>query len=264
MSRKLEGKKIMITGASSGLGVEIAKKCAQQGAILLLVGRNESRLEAIVQECCILGAREVLAYPYDLRNVHEIPSLINSVNEKAEGIDVLINNAGFGLFERLDQTSIQTVQDMFNVNVLSLIILTKSVIPIMKRGNKAHIINIASQAGKLATPKSSIYSATKFAVIGFSNSLRMELAEENIAVTVINPGPIDTSFFDQADSSGTYAKSVKRYMLNPEKVASKTVQSIFTNKREINLPAWMNGLAKIHTLFPSIVEAVGKKGFHSK
>ncbi|MDG5470715.1 SDR family oxidoreductase [Jeotgalibacillus sp. ET6] len=264
MNSKLEGKKIVITGASSGLGGEIAKKCAEQGAILFLVGRNKERLEEIVQETSLLGAPEVQAFELDLKETENIQNLVEAMDQQAGEIDVLINNAGFGLFEKLEQTANETVRDMFNVNVLSLIVLTKSILPLMKRGGEGHIINIASQAGKLATPKSSIYSATKFAVIGFSNSLRMELADENIKVTVINPGPINTSFFDQADSSGTYAQSVKRWMLDPEKVAAKTVSCIYTNKREINMPVWMNVLSVIHTLFPSIVETVGKKGFHSK
>ncbi|PPA71330.1 SDR family NAD(P)-dependent oxidoreductase [Jeotgalibacillus proteolyticus] len=264
MKRKLTDKTILITGASSGLGFELAKKCAELGASIYLVGRNEQRLARIVEECGALGAKEVKAYSFDLTALESIPGLITQIEEESGGIDALINNAGFGLFERLDQTPEKTVQDMFSVNVLALIALTKAVIPLMQKRGHGHIINIASQAGKLATPKSSIYSATKHAVLGFSNSLRMELADEGIAVTAINPGPIDTAFFELADNSGSYTKSVKRWMLSPEKVAAKTVAILFTTKREVNLPGWMNLASKLHSLAPGLVERAGKKGFNQK
>lgn len=264
MSRNLKGKTILITGASSGLGSEIAKKCAERGASIILVSRNQKRLADCVEQCGLLGAEEVKAFPLDLGNTHEIPSFVQSIEKEGIRIDALINNAGFGLFERLDETPDKTIHSMFEVNVLSLIMLTKSVIPVMKKNKNGHIINIASQAGKLATPKSSIYSATKHAVIGFSNSLRMEVADEGIKVTTVNPGPINTSFFDQADGTGKYAESVKRWMLDPEFVALKTVNALFTSKREINLPGWMNLLSKTHALMPAVVEKVGKKGFNQK
>lgn len=264
MSRNLTGKVIMITGASSGLGGALAKECAKFGASIILVGRNEERLAAIEQECEMLGAKEVRAYPFDLTNTPAIPDFIKGIEKEWATIDALINNAGFGLFERLDQTPEKTVVSMFEVNVLALISLTKAVIPIMLKHRSGHIINIASQAGKLATPKSSIYSATKHAVIGFSNSMRMELEDEGILVTTVNPGPINTSFFDHADSSGTYASSVRRWMLDSDEVAVKTVRLLFTKRRELNLPWWMSVISRIHALFPRLVEKVGKKGFNQK
>ena len=116
-----------------------------------------------------------------------------------------------------------------------------------------HIINIASQAGKIATPKSSVYSATKHAVLGYTNSLRMELSDFQIKVTAVNPGPIGTDFFTIADESGTYAKSVQRYILKPEYVAKKVVDAMLTSTREINLPrldeCWKYFVCAISTPF---------------
>ncbi|TDL34667.1 SDR family NAD(P)-dependent oxidoreductase [Jeotgalibacillus sp. S-D1] len=264
MSRDLTGKVIMITGASSGLGGALAKECSKLGASIILVGRNEERLAAVVQECGMLGAGEVRAYPFDLTRTSAIPGFIEDLEKEWGTIDALINNAGFGLFERLDQTPEKTVATMFEVNVLALISLTKAVIPVMQKHRNGHVINIASQAGKLATPKSSIYSATKHAVIGFSNSMRMEVADEGISITTVNPGPINTSFFEHADSSGTYAASVKRWMLDSDEVAAKTVKVLFTKRRELNLPRWMSVISRIHALFPRLVESVGKKGFNQK
>ena len=108
----------------------------------------------------------------------------------------------------------------------------------MKESRKGHIINIVSMAGLIATGKSSLYSATKFAAIGFSNALRLELMSYGVYVTTVNPGPIRTGFFDQADPDGTYLKSVERFLLEPDEVAKKNLFKIYKvkTKRELNLP----------------------------
>jgi len=153
---------------------------------------------------------------------------------------------------------------MFSVNVIGLIACTSMVLPAMRQQQSGHIINIASQAGKIATPKSSVYSATKHAVLGYTNSLRMELSDFNITVTAVNPGPIDTNFFTIADENGTYVKSVKRYMLKPDYVAKKVVDSMLTSTREINLPQWMNLGSIMFALFPRLFEKVGKRALNKK
>jgi uncharacterized protein len=153
---------------------------------------------------------------------------------------------------------------MFEVNVVGLIACTSMVLPTMRERRFGHIINIASQAGKIATPKSSIYSATKHAVLGYSNSLRMELADHQVFVTTVNPGPIATNFFNIADEKGTYVKNVQKFMLQPEFVAGKVVDAMLTKTREINLPRWMNLGSIVYTLFPRAFERIGRKAFNKK
>lgn len=134
----------------------------------------------------------------------------------------------------------------------------------MKNRRSGHIINIASQAGKIATPKSSVYAATKHAVLGFTDSLRMEAEQHGIFVTAVNPGPIRTNFFHIADQSGEYVKNVERWMLSPEKVAKRVVSIMMTPTREVNMPRWMNIGSQLYRLFPSVVEKVGKRAFFKK
>ena len=122
-------------------------------------------------------------------------------------IDVLVNNAGYGIFEAFDRISDQQVQEMFEVNTFALMQFSRLMGAHMKAAGKGHIVNIVSMAGLVATAKSSLYSATKFAAIGFSNALRLELMPYGVYVTTVNPGPIRTGFFDQADPDGTYLKS---------------------------------------------------------
>ena len=119
-------------------------------------------------------------------------------------------------------------------------------------------------AGLIASSKSSLYSATKFAAIGFSNALRLELLPFGIYVTTVNPGPIKTAFFDQADPSGAYVKAVDKYMLEPDFVARKIVSSFGKKKREINLPVLLNVAHKLYTLFPRVADYMASKMFNYK
>ncbi len=264
MTSRLQGKNIFITGASGGIGAEIARLCAKRGASLYLFARSLDKLEQLKEELEGEYSSRVHVYQLDVSDTDEVERVFKRVLGEVQTIDVLVNNAGFGVFRLAEEASIAEIKGMFSVNVVGLMACTSMVLPVMKAENKGHIINIASQAGKIATPKSSVYSATKHAVLGYTNSLRMEVADSNIFVTAVNPGPIATSFFDIADESGTYVKNVQRFMLKPEYVAEKIVNAMLTKKREINLPRWMNTGSVIYALFPNLFERIGKKAFNKK
>ncbi len=136
------------------------------------------------------------AWLYDAQALEE---LVAELYQRYGKIDVLINNAGYGIFEDFDKISDQGIHQMFEVNTFALMNLSRLVASGMKEIRQGHIINIVSMAGLIATAKSSLYSATKFAAIGFSNALRLELMPYGVYVTTVNPGPIRTGFFDQAD-----------------------------------------------------------------
>ncbi|AIE60638.1 SDR family NAD(P)-dependent oxidoreductase [Bacillus methanolicus] len=261
---RFKGKNIIITGASGGIGAEIARLCAERGANLVLLARSIDKLENLKKK--LEGQYRVRVYVYklDVSDTDQIQEVFKKICEEIGRVDVLINNAGFGIFREAHEATIDEMKGMFNVNVIGLMVCTRMVLPKMREQRSGHIINIASQAGKIATPKSSVYAATKHAVLGYTNSLRMELADYNVYVTAVNPGPIATNFFQIADEKGTYVKNVKRIMLQPEYVAKKVVDKIFTPAREINLPRWMNAGSIIYTLFPRLFERLGKKAFNQK
>ena len=264
LNPRLKGKTVAITGASGGLGKQIAYLCAENGANVILLARSHDRLISICADLKEQYGVSSSCYPLDVSRPEDIASVFARLREESPSIDILVNNAGFGVFAEAEEADLQDIEGMFAVNVVGLIACTKEVIPSMRSRGSGHIINIASQAGKLATPKSSVYAASKHAVLGFTNSLRMEMGRLGVYVTAVNPGPIATSFFETADRSGQYAKSVGKFMLRPEKVARKVVKSMFTNRREINLPFWMNAGSMIHSLFPSLVERVGRRAFFKK
>lgn len=261
---KLKGKNIVITGASGGIGAEIAKLCAASGANLVLLARSIDKLQQLQRELQQKYKVKVDVFQLDVSKTEKIQEVFRRIFEEIGPIDILVNNAGFGVFREAHEATMDEIKGMFNVNVVGLMACTSMALPKMRERRFGHIINIASQAGKIATPKSSIYSASKHAVLGYTNSLRMELADFNVQVTSVNPGPIATNFFNIADEKGTYVKNVQKFMLKPEYVAQKVVDSMLTKTREINLPRWMNLGSVVYVLFPRLFERLGKRAFNQK
>lgn len=264
INNRIKGKTVVITGATGGLGEQLAIMCAQNGAQLFLIARNEDKLNTMAEHIRHTYGVPCTVLPLDLSQHHHIPNIFQKILADAGTIDVLVNNAGYGIFEAARDVKMEDVEGMFAVNVVGLIACTNQVLDHMCTKRAGHIINIASQAGKLATPKSSVYSATKHAVLGYTNSLRMEMSQYGVYVTAVNPGPIRTQFFQIADPGGSYLESLGRYMLDVQKVAGEIVKVMLSHKREINMPRWMNMSGKLHTLMPAVVERVGRKAFFKK
>ncbi len=261
----LTGKTVIITGASSGIGRHMARECATMGVkTLILIARSEDKLERLKKEILMQYTLNVDLRPLDLGDLEAVKQEFERIKLDYHVIDILINNAGFGKFDLFSEAQINEMDSMFRVNVLGLMAVTRMILPKMLQQGEGHIINVASIAGKISTPRSTVYSATKHAVLGFSNGLRMELTGTGIRVTTVNPGPIRTNFFNIADQSGAYQKSVGRFMLDPESVAKKTIRCIGTRKRELNLPWSMNLGARLYQWMPSVVERVAGPLFNKK
>ena len=225
-------KVVLITGASSGIGAVMAQQFAAKGAIPILTARSTAKLKEIAST--IQGRHAV--YPMDVTKTDEVNEVVNQIMVDFGRIDILINNAGYGIFESFVGAPLEHFEDMMNVNYLGLVRCTQAVLPHMLQAGSGHIVNIASMAGKIGSAKSTGYSATKHAVLGFTNSLRQELARSGVSVTAMNPGPIETPFFDRADPSGNYVKNIAWFMLKPEKVVKELIHAIEKNIPEKNLP----------------------------
>ncbi|MHC8522459.1 SDR family NAD(P)-dependent oxidoreductase [Rossellomorea sp. H39__3] len=264
MNSKIQGKTIIITGASGGIGERMAIKAAESGANLALIARRAPLIDGLATKLRDQYGVKVVGYPLDVRNHEAVGKAFGEIKAEFGHIHVLINNAGFGIFKEAHEVSFEEVKGMIDVNVLGLMACTGEVLPIMKEQGYGHIVNIASQAGKFASPKSSAYSASKHAVLGFTNGLRMEAKRYGVLVTAVNPGPIATDFFTIADESGTYVKNVEKLTLNPDDVADKVIHALFTSRREINLPRWMNAGSLFYQLFPGLIETVGNRFFFKK
>ncbi|MGY3778273.1 SDR family NAD(P)-dependent oxidoreductase [Isobaculum melis] len=262
--KDLTGKVVCITGGSAGLGEQIAYQAAKAGAVVIVCARRLHEIERVKNNCQILSNQAAFAYELDVAEPMQIKAVVETIKNEVGTIDILVNNAGFGHFENAVDFDMDLAEKMFRVNVLGLMYMCQLVALEMLDQKTGHIINIASQAGKMATQKSAIYSATKFAVLGYSNALRLELKPAGIHVTTVNPGPISTNFFEIADQSGDYLSKVDMIVLNPEKVAEKIVRIMGTSKRELNLPKLMEAASKMYQLFPHIGDFLASSLFNKK
>jgi len=260
----LKNKVVLVTGASSGLGEQICYEAAKKGAIVIVCARRIQLIGQVKENCSMLSQNEAYAFQLDVSDPQSIERMYAKVKEEIGTVDYLVNDAGFGYFADFVSFEQEKIREMFEVNVLGLMLLTQRVASDMLKASSGHIINIASMAGKMATPKSSVYSATKFAVLGFSNALRLELKPFGIAVTTVNPGPIRTEFFTKADPSGSYLQNVDAFVINPNKLAGKIVKQMNHPKREINQPLIMEFAARAYQLFPKVGDFLAGGIFNQK
>lgn len=257
----IKGQVIAITGASSGIGAEIAIELARRGASLALFGRNMDGLRSTSSR--IEDARHQL-YELDVTSDEQVREAVEQVAADFGRIDVWINNAGFGRFERLLDAPLNDFTSMMDVNYMGVVRCVKAVLPHMLKAGKGQVINIASIAGKIGSAKSTAYSASKHAVLGFTNSLRQEMAGTGVVVTAINPGPIDTPFFVLADPSGDYVRGIRPFMLKPEQVAQAVANAIERRRTHVDLP-WVMGFgAKLFALFPALFERIAGRLLNKK
>jgi uncharacterized protein len=256
----LNNKRVWITGAGSGIGAEVARQLAQRGAIPILTGRNEAKLQAAADS---IGGRPAI-YRLDVTDNEQVRAVACRIAEEHGGIDVLLNNAGFGMFERFEDAPLEHFEAMMDTNYMGIVRCTQAVLPQMRKQGSGHIVNVASIAGKLGTPKSTGYSASKHAVLGLTNALRMELKGTGIAVSAVNPGPIDTPFFEKADPEGNYVRNVRWFMMTPERVAREIVKVIDKRKAEVDLPFTAAFGVKLVQLFPTAANKLAGRLFDRK
>lgn len=243
---QLKNKRILLTGASGGIGYPLALMLARKGANLALVGRDPTRLEALANEILQKGGHAV-AIVADLAENGAAARVVSETNEKLGGIDVLINNAGILDFILLENQTPARVEQMIHTNVTTLIHLTQAVLPQFKVSHAGHIVMIGSILGSLGFPFYATYCASKFAVHGFSQALRRELIDTGIGVTYVAPRGVHTPIND-ANTLAMLAKTGGN-LDEPNKVAALIVKAIEQEKEEmfIGQPesffAWLNGIA---------------------
>jgi short-subunit dehydrogenase len=214
-------KVILITGASSGMGKEAAKALISEGHKVYTVARRIEQMQDI---------QAMGGYPIqmDITNEDDVQRVLDTILQKEHKIDVLWNNAGYGLYGSVEDIPIEDARKQFEVNLFGLAQMTQKVIPYMRKANGGTIINTSSMGGKMYTPMGAWYHASKHAVEGFSDCLRLELKQFNIHVVVLEPGIIITEFGDvmlqninQFSSGGAYAALTKKLTEATKKMYDK-------------------------------------------
>ena len=222
----------LVTGASAGLGVEFARQLSKRGHRLVLVARRKERLEKLAKE---LGNARAVAI--DLSKANAAAKLIADLEEKGEVVDLLVNNAGFGLIGRFAELDAKRLRQMIDLNVGVLMDLCRAVAPGMIERKSGGIINVASTAAFQPGPKMAVYFATKAFVLSFTEALHEELRPNGIKVSCLCPGPTHTEFGEVAGFGGN--GMFDHVAMGPVEVVEKGLAGLDKN-RAVVVPGWMN------------------------
>jgi short-subunit dehydrogenase len=253
----IKGKVVIVTGASSGIGEATARQFGRKSARVVLAARRVDRLKALAQEINHMGTgAEALVVEADLSRLEDIQSLIRQTMDRFGRIDVLVNNAGFGHLDWLENLDPKKdIESQFAVNVLGLVQTTRQALPVMIKQRAGHIINMCSMAGLIATPTYTIYAACKHAVHGFSEALRREVKPWGIDVSLIYPGGVATEFDQHTGyKRKTQAATPKILSQTADEVACAIVELVRRPRAMWLIPRLWSLPALLNKLFPSIVD----------
>ncbi len=253
--RRLRDNRILLTGASSGLGRSLARQLSVAGARLVITARRADRLEALQREMDRDGfvCHTVVG---DLTVEDVRLELLETCLQKLGGLDCLINNAGIGAMGRFDTASNNRIRQIFELNFFAMVDLIRLCLPTLKQGNDPLIVNIGSVLGHRAAPLKSEYSASKFAIHGFSDALRAELTTIPLGVLLVSPGTINSQFFDSAIEDTTGKKWVRNSAMQPEYVARKIIAAMVRRKHELILPTSGKALVWLDRLCPTLANRI--------
>jgi short-subunit dehydrogenase len=193
---KLTNQKILITGATGGIGSETAKLLAGSGAVLFLTGRKSDQLKALAETLKIPAERLFIT---DLTDEYAVNTMASSILEQAGNLDILINAAGLGIIKPIEQLSLREFTLTLNTNLVGAFLLVKAFLPAMKEAKKGLIINIPGVLGKVPMSGAAAYSASKYGLVGMMQSIREELKRTEIRITNLFLGGVDSPFWDAID-----------------------------------------------------------------
>ncbi len=245
----------VITGASSGIGRELAFIYAQKGHHLILIARRMEILEEMKVSLELKYQVLVQCVECDLNDAKMTNKVFDQINKNYE-INCLINNAGIGVFEEVKDLTLLAIEEQVNINIIAPMICSKNLITNIMR-NKGSVVNVCSVLSYLPNLKSSVYTASKHALYGFSNTLRLEYPL--IHVLTVHPKTVNTAFF----KDDNYLKNVK-HPLSPVIIAKKTYQSYIKRKRICNIPKSIGILNILYIAFPHLIDSLNRKFFSNK
>lgn len=225
----------LITGASSGIGMEFARQLAGQGRSLIIVARNQEKLNKLAEDLTAHNKISVHTIVQDLGQLNSADELFGKIHELKLEVNFLINNAGRGLIGRFDSHSLTEIQEMILLNVLTLTKLTYLLLPQLKK-SAGTLLNVASQVGYTPQPYMASYAGTKAYVLNFTESLREELEREGVKVMALCPGPTYTNFFEHAHAS---ANDINFKFRTPQEVVSSALEALKANE-SVSIPGWEN------------------------
>ena len=256
MTISLKNKVVLITGASSGFGEDAARLFAREGCKVVLAARRLDRLQALAAEIQNVDG-EALAIPVDVSKPAEIEVMVQTTLDLYGHIDILFNNAGYGAVDWLENLQPDRhIETLIQVNLTGTILVTRAVLPHMLVQRSGHIINMSSVAGLIAPGLISTYSASKYGVHAFTESLRREVSPFGIRVSGIYPGPATTEFGKKLERTRSREgiRKIKYPHLTSQYVAQRVVEVAQRPVRSLVIPWWFRIITTFDLLFPVVVD----------
>lgn len=251
---QIKGSVVLVTGASSGIGRAAALLFAQEGARVMLAARRREMLESAAKEIRDAGGKADI-FVADVGVESEAVAMVEATLQRFGRLDVLVNNAGFGHFLPLSQTTSEDFHHIMNVNLFGTIYATKAALPSMLQRRAGHIINVSSVAGKRVFRRSGgAYNTTKFAMQGYSEALRMELEGTGVSVSTVCPVVTATGFFDRAQAQLGRPVDQLGPAQTAEQVARKIVKIVKRPRPEVVMVGALRLLFALNALLPGLVD----------
>ncbi len=251
---KFSEKKILITGASSGIGKAVALKVAEDGAEVILAARSKDKLEKLAEEISLLGGKPKIVVT-DVTKDEDVKNLFLAATEDGKPLDGVFNNAGLGFIGNIYELTTDQIHKIIDVNVAGMIIVAKYAAEVMTRQKSGHIIMTSSLAGLVTLPQWSVYVASKWAITGFADCIRPELKPFNIQVTTIHPGGVKTEFFEK-EKADIDISNLGGDVISAEDVANQVYDVFFTNRKRVVLPGSSKAFAFIKRIAPSLSDGL--------
>jgi 3-oxoacyl-[acyl-carrier protein] reductase len=223
----LKGKNAIVTGGTKGIGRAIAEALLSEGISICIAARKQDEVDKAINELSKSGRGRSIGFVCDVRNYDQVKGLIAYATEELGGLDILVNNAGIGIFETVEQTAPEDFRAVLETNLFGVFYCCREAIPQMRRRGGGYIINISSLAGANPHPRMAAYNASKFGLNGFSEALMQEVRHDNIKVSYIMPGSVNTEF------GGDTASDEKSWQLTPQDIARVVVDLLHHDDRAL-------------------------------
>jgi short-subunit dehydrogenase len=256
--REIRGKWALVTGAASGIGRAIALRLAHEGAQLCIVDIDEIGLGETATLARTIGT-EVITRRCDMAEPREVSAAVAEILNRCGGVDILVNNAGITYYGKTERMSAAHWEKLLRVNLLSHVQLTRELLPSLLERREAHVLNVCSILGLIGMPKVTAYCTSKFAMVGFSESLRNEFGRQGLGVTALCPGFVRTNLFTNAPleaKAEEHKLPPRAICTTPERVASAAVKAIYRNRRLVVMEPFARFMYALKRFAPWVLDAI--------
>ena len=254
-SRTIEGLRTIVTGASSGIGRAIAIELGRRGARLIVTARRAERLEDVLAELRALHA-DAVSVVGDIVDATTRTAIVEAAVREFGGLDAVVNNAGIGAIGPFTNADEDRMRRIMEVNFFAPVELIRLAVPLLREGHRPIIANVSSVLGHRAVANKSEYCASKFAMHGFSDALRCELARDGIDVLLVSPSTTSSEFFERVIDSEGKSEAQIRHAMSPQVVARKTVNAMRRGQHEVILSVGGKAFVWLDRLCPPVMNQI--------